>query len=127
MFTLNFFWMCVSLFALWKFNEDEICGFKKTWLCHWKISVFWLFTYWNLKPAISWCMGYFKSPPRKYFLVLFWLKCIKCRHVLSPINEDFYLIIPVLLLLRTMEIICSRENSNLKSIHFVITGAHAMF
>ena len=68
---------------------------------------FLLFTHWNLKPAIWWCrgcMGCFKSLPRKYFWVLFWLKCIKCRHVFSAIDEDFYLIIPVLLLLRTMEI-----------------------
>ena len=64
-------------------------------------------------------MGCFKSPPRKYFL-----GAILRFSFLGPIDENFYLIIPVLLLLRTMEIyyICSWENLNLKSIHFVITG-----
>ena len=55
-----------------------------------------------LKFNLIWC---FKSPPQKYFWFLFWLKCIKCRPVLSVMDEYFRLIvIPVGLLVRTMEI-----------------------
>ena len=38
------------------------------------------------------------------FCALFWLKCIKCRQILSIMDEDFHFIIPVALLYRTMEI-----------------------
>ena len=41
---------------------------------------------------------------KNIFWVLVWLKCIKRRHVLFAIDEDFHLIILVLLLLRTMEV-----------------------
>ena len=50
------------------------------------------------------CMRCFKSHPRKYFLGAVSVKVFKSRHALSATDEDFHLIIPVLLLLRTMNI-----------------------
>ena len=61
------------------------------------------------------------------FWVLFWLKCIKCWNVLPAIDEDFYLIIPVLVLLRTIEIYYMFMGELKFKKHFVITDAHVIF